>query len=951
MALRTKNCLYGNLQMPKMAEQTPPHSFPTAFLAGRGKKKKREAQMDNSLWPGWNTVRKIGTGSFGTVYEIERNVFGEPEKAAIKVISIPRNQDEVEELRNEGFDDSNINFRFESSLKDIVHEYSLMAKMKGNSNTVYCDDIKYVRSEDGLGWKIYIKMELLTPLVKTIQSVRSDRQILQLARDICSALVMCKRFNIVHRDIKPQNIFVAKDGTFKLGDFGIAKTSDRTTSGTVVGTYKYMAPEVFNCQPYGSSADIYSLGLVLYWLLNERRTPFLPLPPQVPTAAMEEEARRRRFLGEAIPAPKNGSPALKKIVLKACAFDVNDRYGSAAEMLNAVDRLLKTYKTVSGRPMSAPAKWPDSDTPTDNGTEIQTKREKSEFRKEELSTTELDPQLMAATQAPVSEFEKGKTTVALIQPAREAAAESTEPEDAGQQKAKKGFLFLKKETNAKNAGPKRLKASARSAAPKKRNKTRKDAPGETDQNVLEGKSKKKTAAVVAAAVGLTAALGGAITLASGGNAQADWSDWTDRLPKQVTEENYTIEERTLYRTRQLETAQTTESNQMDGWELYDTAESNGEFGPWSWTTAETKPTDTREVKTQLRYRYSDKETATGDSDSMPGWTLEGTTTEWENYGPWSSWSQNAVTASDSREVQTQTRYRYRTKETTTSTSASLFGWIQDGATTIEGEWGAWSGWSETPVSGSSTTQVETKTQYSYRDKSFTTSDSNSLNGWTQYDYDIEYGSWSIWSETPVFADSSIDVETKEETVEYGGETYSQRYYRYREIRRIYYYYIWNAWSEYSDSPVSADSDREVRTRTMYRSRTHGPSTATYKYYRWSGWSDWSTTPVSKNDSREVQTQTDYRYRDRTGKTVYHFFRWKKWSAWSDTEVIPTEDRRVETKTFYRFRDRVDETTYYFHRWTEWTDYTEEPAEASESLEVEMKTEYRYRSKEREEATT
>ena len=52
-----------------------------------------------------------------------------------------------------------------------------------------------------------------------------------------------------------------------------------------------MAPEVYNNQPYGHSADIYSLGMVLYWLLNERRTPFLPLPPQVPTATDEEHAR------------------------------------------------------------------------------------------------------------------------------------------------------------------------------------------------------------------------------------------------------------------------------------------------------------------------------------------------------------------------------------------------------------------------------------------------------------------------------------------------------------------------------------------------------------------------------------------------------------------------------------------------------------------------------------
>ena len=71
----------------------------------------------------------------------------------------------------------------------------------------------------------------------------------------------------------------------------------------------------------------------MYWLLNHRRTPFLPLPPQTPTAGVEDEARRRRFTGEPIPAPVNGSPALKAIVLKACAFNPRDRYSPHNEML------------------------------------------------------------------------------------------------------------------------------------------------------------------------------------------------------------------------------------------------------------------------------------------------------------------------------------------------------------------------------------------------------------------------------------------------------------------------------------------------------------------------------------------------------------------------------------------------------------------------------------------
>jgi serine/threonine-protein kinase len=87
-----------------------------------------------------------------------------------------------------------------------------------------------------------------------------------------------------------------------------------------------MAPEVYNGQSRTAGADVYSLGLVMYWLLNEHRGPFLPLPPQGYTVLKEENALKRRCSGEKLPPPLNGSKALKAIVLKACAYDRADRY-------------------------------------------------------------------------------------------------------------------------------------------------------------------------------------------------------------------------------------------------------------------------------------------------------------------------------------------------------------------------------------------------------------------------------------------------------------------------------------------------------------------------------------------------------------------------------------------------------------------------------------------------
>ena len=94
---------------------------------------------------------------------------------------------------------------------------------------------------------------------------------LQLAR-----IIQCiHERNGAHRDIKPENIMVSEFGDYKLGDFGIARTMYHTTQATIAGSDRYMAPEVITRKEYGKEVDIYSLGLVLYWMLNNRKRPFI----------------------------------------------------------------------------------------------------------------------------------------------------------------------------------------------------------------------------------------------------------------------------------------------------------------------------------------------------------------------------------------------------------------------------------------------------------------------------------------------------------------------------------------------------------------------------------------------------------------------------------------------------------------------------------------------------
>ena len=323
------------------------------------------AELQKSPWLGWKTVRLIGRGSFGTVYEIQRELIdGTVESAAMKVITIPQNPDDIEEMYGDGLDEESITETFHEHLKNIVAEYTLMQKLDGNANVVNCKDISYIQHSDGIGWDIFIRMELLTPLMRSLPEYIDEKTVVKVGRDICNALALCKKYDIIHRDIKPQNIFVSTSGDYKLGDFGIAKTVEKTMGGTKIGTYKYMAPEVYNNQPYGSAADIYSLGLVLYWLLNERRMPFMPLPPAKILAGQDEAARQRRLSGEPLPVPACGSTELKRIVLKACTYDPKERYHSADEMLADLNRLNSECETATKNqspPYSKPTEAPPDD--------------------------------------------------------------------------------------------------------------------------------------------------------------------------------------------------------------------------------------------------------------------------------------------------------------------------------------------------------------------------------------------------------------------------------------------------------------------------------------------------------------------------------------------------------------------------------------------------------------
>jgi serine/threonine-protein kinase len=163
------------------------------------------------------------------------------------------------------------------------------------------------------------------------------RQAARIAAEIARAIAAAHDRGFVHRDIKPGNVLVTREGRAKVTDFGIARAvaeAQFTLPGTTIGSVHYFSPEQARGEPAGPASDIYSLGIVLYELLTGRR------PWEGDSAAAIATAR----LTGPVPSPsavRAGIPSsLEAIDRKALALRPEDRFASAAAMAEALERYL-----------------------------------------------------------------------------------------------------------------------------------------------------------------------------------------------------------------------------------------------------------------------------------------------------------------------------------------------------------------------------------------------------------------------------------------------------------------------------------------------------------------------------------------------------------------------------------------------------------------------------------
>ena len=272
----------------------------------------------------YEIIEELGRGAMGVVYKAKDPTIGRT--VALKTLRLDvHGLDAAEMVRR---------FQNEARAAGVLSHPNIV--------TIYdageCDGIFYIAMEFIQGTTLH---ELLAE-----QHILPTEDVIQYSRQICKGLDYAHSHGIVHRDVKPANIMITANGTVKIMDFGIAKAGGSMTStGQVLGTPNYMAPEQVKGRPLDGRSDLFSFGVILYEMLTGEK----PFVGQNVTTIIY------KIVNENPIAPRDLDvtvhPGLSAIVTRALAKSPDDRYQTGADLV----RDLESYK-VAGAPLHATSK-------------------------------------------------------------------------------------------------------------------------------------------------------------------------------------------------------------------------------------------------------------------------------------------------------------------------------------------------------------------------------------------------------------------------------------------------------------------------------------------------------------------------------------------------------------------------------------------------------------------
>jgi len=268
----------------------------------------------------YEIIEKIGDGGMATVYKAKCKILNR--KVAIKVLK--------DEYSND---------------QEFIKRFQIEAQSAASLSHPNIVSIYDVANEKDLH---YIVMELIegTTLKETIKEKEKIewKQAVEIASQIASGLAQAHKNHIIHRDIKPHNIIMTKDGVAKITDFGIAKAVTASTinaSGSTLGSVHYFSPEHARGGYTDEKSDIYSLGVVLYEMVTGKIPFDSDTAVSVALKHLQEQPVAPIEIVETIPK------GLNDIILKAMQKEISERYASASEMYSDLQKILKSPDTLN----------------------------------------------------------------------------------------------------------------------------------------------------------------------------------------------------------------------------------------------------------------------------------------------------------------------------------------------------------------------------------------------------------------------------------------------------------------------------------------------------------------------------------------------------------------------------------------------------------------------------
>jgi len=266
----------------------------------------------------YEIIEELGKGGMGKVYRVEDKKI--KEEVALKLIKpeVASDKKTIERFSNE------LKMARKISHRNVCRMYDL-----GEEKGTHYITMEYVPGEDLKG-----SIRRMGPL--------TAGKTLFIAKQVCEGLGEAHRLGVVHRDLKPQNIMIDKDGNARIMDFGIARTvkgKGITGAGVMVGTPEYMSPEQAEVKEVDQRSDIYSLGVILYEMVTGR----VPFEGETPLGiAMKHKS-------EAPPDPRELNAQvpsdLSRVIMRCLEKDKEKRYQSAGEISSELLNIEKGMPT------------------------------------------------------------------------------------------------------------------------------------------------------------------------------------------------------------------------------------------------------------------------------------------------------------------------------------------------------------------------------------------------------------------------------------------------------------------------------------------------------------------------------------------------------------------------------------------------------------------------------